>query len=72
MVQEVGIPMTTEASDPQTDGTEAPKVSPIDEVNRIIDEEFSKVPKEERERARPALVRWLNEKAGIGPDGADA
>ena len=54
------------------DGTHESELSPIEVVNRIIDEEFSKVPEDERRRARPAMVRWLNEKAGIDSDGASA
>ena len=64
--------MTTEASDQREDEAAKPTLSPIDEVNRIIDEEFSKVPQNVRRRARPAMIRWLNEKAGIDSDGASA
>lgn len=52
------------------DGTHESELTPIDTVNRIIDEAFANVPEDERARARPAMIRWLNQKAGIEPDDA--
>ncbi len=65
--------MTTEASDQQNRQVGGrngqSELSPIDEVNRIVDEAFANVPREVMARMRPEMVRYLNEKAGFNSDG---
>lgn len=61
--------MTTEAQDQPSEGqvVDSAKraLTPIERINKIIDEEFSKIPDEEWANIEPHLVRWLNEKCGV-------